>query len=97
MLCEHLHALEVAIAEAGIQETYRGQAWSDQCREWVYFDCYLDTDAVRSKFPFAPCVREHAHRGTHDGQERGFECQEHWDAVMGLYEPRPGAATFPHE
>ena len=94
MTCEHLHSLEQAIIARGIAETFRGQAWSDNCREWVYFDCYIDTDAVSKAFPFPACVQVHAHRGTHDGQERGFVCNACHDAIMGRYEAAPGVASF---
>jgi hypothetical protein len=49
---------------------------------------------VRKKFAFAPCVSEHAHRGTHDGQERGFVCSTCWDGIMGAYEARAAGAVF---
>jgi hypothetical protein len=74
MLCEHLRLLETAIASKGIRETFRGQAWSNNCREWVYFDCYIDQEKVRSNFALPDCVQEHSHRGTHDGEESGFVC-----------------------
>lgn len=32
---EHLQQLETEILAAGLQETFRGQAWSQNCREWV--------------------------------------------------------------
>lgn len=88
MVCEHLIALERAIASAGFKETYRGAVWSDNCREWVYFDCELPAVAIRQAFALADCVKDHVHRGTHDGQEAGFVCQIHKDGVMGHY---PGA------
>ena len=47
MVCEHLAALEAAILRAGVPETFRGQAWSQNCREWVYFACVLDRAALR--------------------------------------------------
>jgi hypothetical protein len=94
MTCEHLRQLEDAMIAAGIRETYRGQPWSNNCREWVYFDCFMDVDAVRHRFTFAACVKEHAHRGTHDGRERGLECTECHDAVMGAYEPNDGVPVF---
>src|SRR5437764_486899 len=95
MLCEHLHLVEQAMAAAGIRETFRGRAWSDNCREWVYFDCYLELAAIRKQFAMAACVEDHIHRGTHDGSERGLVCHEHWDAVMGVYEAQPSTPTFP--
>ncbi len=94
LICEHLRVLEQAMIAGGLRETYRGQAWSKNCREWVYFDCFIDTDAVRHRFTFADCVSEHAHRGTHDGEERGFECNACHDAVMGAYQLRKGMTVF---
>ena len=80
--------------EQGLPQTYRGQPWSMNCRQWVYFDCYIDTAAVRRRFDLAPCVSEHAHRGTHDGQERGFVCAECHDGIMGRYDQGHGR-VFP--
>ncbi len=79
---------------AGMAETFRGQAWSKNCREWVYFNCFIDIASVRLKFSFAACVNDHVHRGTHDGRERGLVCSSCWDGVMGVYEAEPGLAVF---
>jgi hypothetical protein len=84
MLCEHLRALDEAIALAGIGESFRGEAWSKACREWVYYECVLDREAIRRRFSLAPCVVDHDHYGTHDGQEEGLVCAEHRDGIMGL-------------
>jgi hypothetical protein len=94
MTCEHLRLLEQAILARGIRETFRGPAWSMNCREWVYFDCFIDTQSVRSRFTLADCVQEHIHRGTHDGQERGFVCSQCHDGIMGRYDEIPGAVVF---
>ena len=59
MLCEHLRELETAISSIGIVESYRGQPWSKNCREWVYFDCVLDAPRIVEAFGFASCVRQH--------------------------------------
>ena len=85
MVCEHLAELERALLEAGIAETFRGQAWTSNCREWVYFACYLDLAALRERFTFADCLQDHEHLGTHDGQEAGFVCTQCRDAVMGVH------------
>jgi len=85
MVCEHLRALEQELLERGVKETYRGQTWTRNCREWIYFDCYLDLSALRARFQFAPCVRDHEHRGTHDGQEAGLVCHQCWDAIIGVH------------
>jgi hypothetical protein len=94
MTCEHLNPLEQAIIATGIRETFRGKAWSLNCREWVYFDCFIDTAAVRQSLTIPSCVVDHSHRGTHDGQEKGFVCSECHDAIMGRYEPAPEAPVF---
>ncbi|MCE9547798.1 MAG: hypothetical protein K8T25_20185 [Planctomycetia bacterium] len=95
MLCEHLQSLEQAILARGIRETYRGQPWSSNCREWVYFDCYLDTEAGSGRVALPECVVEHVHRGTHDGEERGWVCSQCHDAIIGSYERRQGMVVFP--
>jgi len=94
VLCEHLRDLEEEITASGIAETFRGQAWSDNCREWVYFDRVLDLAALRARFSFAPFVVDHQHRGTHDGQESGFVCEQCKDAVMGRHPADPGNAPI---
>jgi len=85
MACEHLAALEAALLRAGVPESFRGQAWSQNCREWVYFACVLDRAALRVRFRLPPCVEDHEHRGTHDGSEAGFVCTLCHDGVMGLH------------
>src|SRR5215813_6160941 len=95
MVCEHLAPLEQALIDRGIVVTFRGQAWSMNCREWVYFDCFLDAPAIRKQLSFPECVQDHSHRGTHDGQERGLVCTLCHDGIMGLYEPARGKLIFP--
>ena len=95
MICEHLKPLEQAIHARGIKETFRGKPWSMNCREWVYFDCYLDLAAIRQQFPLAQSIQDHVHRGTHDGEERGLVCMTCQDAIVGAYEKRPGMSVFP--
>ena len=84
MVCEHLAELEKDLTDKGIRETCRGQVWSQNCREWVYFDCYLNNGEIRKRIRFADCVTDLEHRGTHDGSESGFYCTIHHDGIMGL-------------
>ena len=96
MLCEHLAELEQSLLRANISETYRGQAWSEKCRVWVYFDCVLDIPRLRADFDLASCVEVHEHRGTHDGQELGLVCTTCSDGVMGKHpESATDARVFP--
>jgi len=85
MVCEHLVMLERELLGRGIAVTSRGRAWSDNCREWVYFDCYLNIPMIRKRIPFDACVKDHEHLGTHDGSEAGLVCSVHHDAVMGVH------------
>lgn len=95
MTCEHLIELERALLAAGIAETCRGAVWSRHCREWVYFDCVLALAPLREAFQLAECVQEHQLLGTHDGQECGFVCTQHQDAIMGHHpQARPDARVF---
>lgn len=96
MTCEHLIDLEHALVEAHIPETFRGQAWSENCREWVYYHCVLDLAQLRQRYPIAACVQDHRHIGTHDGSEQGLVCSEHHDGIMGVH-PQSGssAPVFP--
>ena len=85
-MCEHLREFEAELMARGIPVTFRGQAWSENCREWVYFKCYIDLASVRARVSFAPCVVDHINHDPKNGKERGFVCMEHNDAVMGMPE-----------
>ena len=90
MVCEHLTSLEQALVAAGMRETFRGAAWSRNCREWVYFNCVLDRTSLRERMQFPTCVQDHEHLGTHDGQEAGFVCAACHDGVMGMHPKSAG-------
>lgn len=77
-----------------MQETFRGQAWSRNCREWVYYDCYFDRDSIKKRLSFSKYVSEHQHRGTHDGQESGFVCNKCKDGIMGHYSLQTTSKIF---
>lgn len=85
MLCEHLHPLEKEILGAGFEEKARGQLWSDNCREWVYFDVFLDLDALRRRFRLSPIVEDHTNDDPRSGLEHGFTCTLCKDGIMGLH------------
>lgn len=91
MVCAHLASIERALSEAGVPITFRGQPWSKNCREWVYFDVVLDTNALSKRFAFDSCVSVHVNDDVKSGQERGFVCNKCHDAVIGLYE---GSKSF---
>ena len=85
MVCKHLIKLEKELLAKGIKETHRGKVWTKNCREWVYFDCYLNLASIRKRLCLDECVKDHIHFGTHDGTEAGFVCNIHKDAIMGFH------------
>lgn len=87
MTCEHLSELESELIGRGIPVTYRGQAWSHNCREWVYFDCYLDVESIRARLQLAGCVEAHFNDDPRSGVERGLVCSMHYDGIIGLHQP----------
>jgi len=87
MVCIHLRKLEEELIQKNIKETYRGQPWSKNCREWVYFHCiFADPVKTMDRLGFdKQVIQIHSLLGTHDGQEHGFYCTLCHDAVMGLH------------
>jgi hypothetical protein len=86
MVCKHLRPLEQELVSLGIKETFRSQVWSENCREWVYFDCVLDLASLRKRLALHYCVVEHVNDDTRTGRERGFKCTQHCDGIIGGYE-----------
>jgi hypothetical protein len=91
MVCQHLAKLEEALLKANVKETYRGQAWSNNCREWIYFDIVLQIESLSARLQLPSCVRIHENLDSKSGQERGFVCEICKDGIMGLIS---GGKTF---
>jgi hypothetical protein len=70
---------------AASKKTYRGQPWSANCREWVYYDCVLDVEKLKSRHDFATCVTVSRNDDQRSGREMGFYCEQCHDAVMGFH------------
>ena len=83
-MCEHLIQLEQELIQQKIKETFRGQAWSDNCREWVYYDCYFDIEKVRKRFSLPDFVKHYYNDDIKSGLEEGFICEKCKDAIIGL-------------
>ena len=84
-ICLHLKPVYDYVQAAGGGITYQGNAWSKNCRLWIYFDVVLDCSLLKSKLNLNDCIEIHEHIGTHDGQERGFVCKIHQDGIMGIH------------
>jgi len=74
---------------AGVRETFRGSPWPKNCREWVYFDVVLDSDAIAACLSFPQCVTVHENLDPRTGTKRGFFCEERHNAVMGRWDGPP--------
>jgi hypothetical protein len=87
MVCEHLSSLEKELIDKGIEETFRGKAWSFGTREWVYFNCtFVDLNKTIKRLNLnTDIIKIHSHLGTHDGQEHGLQCILCQDAIMGIH------------
>lgn len=86
MVCEHLRALDEELTAAGIPVDYRErQPRACHCRAWTRFSRYLDLNSIRARMNFPACVEEHEWNDIWTGNERGFVCTVHDDAVIGDY------------
>ena len=84
-MCEHLQLLESYLKDKGIPEIFRGQAWSDNCSEWVYFDCVLEIEVLKAKFNLRFFVKTHENTDVKSGTELGFVCNQCKDGIMGVH------------
>ncbi len=93
VVCPHLIPVAEYLLAHGAKITYVGQAWSSNCRLWVYYDVVLDCEALIRRFELPPLVKMHEHKGAHEGSECGLYCEEHHDGLMGVHpEYAKGAA-----
>lgn len=83
MVCSHLVELEKDLLATMIPVTYRGQAWGDNCREWVYFDCVLDVNKLREIYSLPEFVLHHKNTDQRSGTEEGLQCDRCKDGIMG--------------
>lgn len=84
-MCEHLIKLDNELKERGINETFRGKAWSKNTREWVYYDCVLILDKIKTRHNFPDFIKVHVNEDNKSGMESGFCCELCQDGVMGLH------------
>lgn len=83
-MCEHLKILEKYLKDKGIQETFRGKSWSENCNEWIYFDCVLDIETLKKEFRLDNCIETHDYVDIKVANELGLFCTICKDGIMGL-------------
>lgn len=84
-MCKHLTSLETELKKRGIQETSRGRAWSENCGEWVYYDCVLSLEKLIQRLNFPDFIKVHINDDNKSGIEAGFYCELCKDGVMGVH------------
>jgi hypothetical protein len=67
----------------GCKISFAGQAWSSNCRFWLYFDTFLDCEDLRKRFALDPCVVGHVNDDPRSGREKGLVCTSCHDGIMG--------------
>lgn len=85
IMCPHLQPLEAYLKSLDIPETFRGKPWSDNCREWVYFDCILNAKQLKKRFHLGETVSVWDYEDIKVGSEFGLVCDECKDAIMGTH------------
>lgn len=85
MICEHLQPLEKELISKGINELHRGQPWTDHCREWVYYDCFLDAEKIKLRLQLPTFVEHYYNDDPVSGLEEGLFCNECEDAIIGYH------------
>jgi hypothetical protein len=84
-VCEHLRPVEDDLIGLGCKITFAGQAWSSNCRFWLYFDTYLDCEDLKHRFKLDSCVDVHVNDDPRSGLEKGLVCSLCHDGIMGKH------------
>jgi hypothetical protein len=94
-MCEHLKKAEDYIKSKGIKESWRGQPWTENCREWIYFDCVLSPQNLKTKLQLEDFVQVHDYSDTKAGSELGLICSICKDGIMGMHPESSIAKQMP--
>ena len=93
-MCDHLRPLEDHLASLKCAVSFAGQAWSSNCRHWIYYQVLLDCEALRKRFKLPDCVEIHANDDPRSGREKGLVCSVDHDGIIGRHpEDAKGASA----
>ncbi|HZE97147.1 MAG TPA: hypothetical protein VE981_08970 [Planctomycetota bacterium] len=84
-VCEHFRALEDELVAQQRNITFAGQAWSANCRHWIYFDAVLDCEALKKRLNLGETVTVHSNDDPRSGREKGLVCNACRAAVVGIH------------
>src|SRR4051812_11061384 len=90
-MCEHLQPLADYLKERSVPVTWRGQPWTQNCREWVYYDCVLEPQSLKTKLGLESFIQVHDYVDIKAGSELGLFCDECKDAIIGIHPTSPSA------
>ena len=94
-MCEHLSPLEKELHSRNIKETFRGEAWSVNCREWIYYDCYLNCKSIINRLHLPAFVAHSINNDPRSGLEEGLFCEQCKDAILGYHRTLDGGRNVP--
>ena len=84
-VCEHLRPVEDHLNTLNCAVTFAGQAWSSNCRHWIYYQVPLDCEALRKRFNLPACVEIHSNDDPRSGREKGLVCSADHDGIIGRH------------
>lgn len=84
-MCTHLEKVVEYLTHHAIKEAWRGQPWTDNCREWIYYDAVLDPVFLQRHLSLDACIEMHDYSDIKAGSERGLFCTICKDGVMGMH------------
>lgn len=84
-MCKHLMPVETYLLAKGFKEIYRGQVWSNNCREWIYFNTILNPKQLIEQFQLDACITIHDYADIKVGSELGLFCTACKDGIMGYH------------
>lgn len=84
-MCTHLKLIESYLLAKGYKEIYRGQVWSNNCREWIYFNGVLNIQELQEQFKLDKTIIVHDYQDIKVGSELGLVCTLCFDGIMGAH------------
>jgi hypothetical protein len=78
----------------GVPAIWQGRPWSANCREWIYYNCLFDPQALKQRLSLCEHIIVHEYNDVKVAAERGLFCPQCNDAVMGKHPANIAADTI---
>ncbi|MCB0704211.1 MAG: hypothetical protein KDC34_02835 [Saprospiraceae bacterium] len=79
-IAEYLYKQQIPV-------TFFGKAWSGCTNNWIYFDTYLDIEALTALFNLGEHIEIHENLDPRSGLEKGFIDKNTGEGLMGKLKP----------